>query len=88
MLVNSYNKKKMGRIVDREYLVLCLKQCSVDLENNCYFCFGGRCQFCKRTEVLEHQLCVKKFNGKSVDVMLWFISYRGPNKDISFKPVV
>ena len=78
----------MGRIVDREYLVSCLNQCYVEQENNCYFCFGGRCQFCRRTEVLEHQLCVKKFNGKNADVMLWLILCKGPNKDISIKPVV
>ena len=78
----------MGSIVDREYLVSCLNKCSVEQENNCYFCFGGRCQFCIRTEVLEHQLCVKKFSGKNSDVMLWLILYKGPNKDISIKPVV
>ena len=78
----------MDRIVDREYLVSSLNQCHVEQENDCYFCSGGRCQFCRRTEVLEHQLCVKKFNVKNADVMLWLISYKGPNKDISIKPVV
>ena len=78
----------MGRIVDREYLASYLNQCYVEQENNCYFCFRGRCQFCRRTEVLEHQLCVKKFNGKNADVMLWLIFYKGPDKDISIKPVV
>ena len=78
----------MGRIVDHEYLVSCLNQCYVEQENNCYFCFGGRCQFCRRTEVLEHLLCVKKFNGKNADIVLWLIMYKGPNKDTSIKPVV
>ena len=78
----------MGRIVDREYLVSCLNQCYVEQENNCYFCFGGRCQFCRRTEVLEHQLYVKKFNGKKCRRYVWLISYKGPNKDISIQPVV
>ena len=78
----------MGRIEDREYLVSCLKQCYVEQENNCYFCFGGRFQICRRTEVLQHQFCVKKFNGKNADVMLWLVSYKGPNKVINIKPVV
>ena len=72
----------MGRIVDHEYLVSCLNQCCVEQENNCYFCFEGHCQFFRRTEVLEHQLCVKNFNGKNADIMLWLISYKGPNKDM------
>ena len=77
--VNRCNRK-MGRIVDREYLVSCLNQCYVEQKNNCYFCFGGHCRFCRRTEVLQHQLCVKKFNGKNVDVVLWLILYNEPNK--------
>ena len=54
----------MGRIVDHDYFVSCLNQCYVEQENSCYFCFGGRCQFYRRTEVLEHQLCVKKVQWK------------------------
>ena len=79
--------EKMGRRVDRKYLVSCFNQCYVEQENNCYFCFGGHCGFFKRSEVLEHQFCVKRFNGKNADVMLWLISYNGLNKDISIKPV-
>ena len=78
----------MGRMVDPEYLVSCLNQCYVEQENNCYLCFGGCCQFCRRTELLEHELCVKTFNGKNADVILWLILCKGPNKDISIKPVV
>ena len=78
----------MGRMVDREYLVSCLNQCYVEQENNCYLRFGGHFQFRRRTELLEHQLCVKKFNGKNADVKLWLILCKGLNKDISIKAVV
>ena len=77
----------MGRIVDHEYLVSCLNQCYIEQENNCYFCFGGHCRFCRRTEVLEHQLCVKKFSRKNADVTLWLILYNGQNKNISIKSI-
>lgn len=51
----------MGRIVDREYLVSCLNQYYLDQKNNCYYCFKMRCRFCRKVEVFQYQLCLKKF---------------------------
>ena len=80
----------MSRMVDREYLVYLLNQYYLDQENNCSFCFEtSRCKFCTKAEVLEHQFCMKKFNGINANVKLWLVScHKSDTNIITIKPVL
>ena len=80
----------MSRMVDREYLVYLLNQYYLDQENNCYFCFEtSRCKFCTKAEVLEHQFCMKKFNGINANFKLWLVSCKKSDRNIiTIKPVL
>ena len=78
----------MGRIVDRHYIVKYLNQCYKDQENNCYFCLKTCFAYCKRAGELEHQLYIKRFNGRNSEVELWLVSYADPHKYTVLKPVL
>ena len=79
----------MSRIVDREYLVYLLKQCYLDQDNNCNFCFEMCCKFCRKTQRVEYQLCSKMFNGVNANVQLWLIAYMQSDVNvITIKPVL
>ena len=78
----------MGRTVERHYIVTCLKQYYKDQENNCYFCLKTCCAFCKRAGERDHQLCIKKFNGRNSETELWLVSHVGPHKYMVLKPVL
>ena len=68
--------------------ILCLS-CYLDQENNYYFYFKKWCQFCRKTEMSEHQLCLKQYNGINANVQQWLVSYKKSDKNIIIiKPVM
>ena len=64
------------RVVDREYLIQLLNKYYKQQEINCSFCKRKNCSYYKKSNFLEEELRLKKFNTLNSDVLNWKIVYK------------
>ena len=65
----------MPRIVDSGYLIGLLNQCYCKQEDNCLFCFGINCKYCKKSVIVEEELRKNKFKSSNSGAVPWKITY-------------
>ena len=63
------------RVVDREYLIQLLNKYYKQQEINCSFCKRKNCSYYKKSNFLEEELRLKKFNTLNSDLLEWKVMY-------------
>ena len=63
------------RVVDREYLIQPLYKYYKQQESNCSFCEKKNRSYCKKSNFLDEELRLKKFNTLNSDLLEWKVMY-------------
>ena len=71
------------RVVDREYLIQLLNKSYKQQEINCSFCKRKNCSYHKKSNFLEEELRLKKFNTLNSDVLKWKTMYENNDTTIA-----
>ena len=71
------------RVVDREYLIQLLNKYYKQQEINCSFCKRKNCSYYKKSNFLEQELRLKKFNTLNSDVLKWKTMYENNDTTIA-----
>ena len=70
------------RVVNREYMIQLLNEYYKQQESNCSFCKNKYCSYCKKSNFLEEELRLKKFNPLNSDVLKWKFMYENNDTTI------
>ena len=71
------------RVIDREYLIQFLNKYYKQQEINCSFCKKKSCSYYKKSNFLEEELRLKKFNTLNSDVLKWKTMYENNDTTIA-----
>ena len=63
------------RVVDREYLIQPLYEYYKQQKSNCSFCEKKNRSYCKKSNFLDEELRLKKFNTLNSDLLEWKVMY-------------